>query len=183
MQPTQIPNKSSSLENLPTKRVLSFRERESLEKAMNVYGQANMASANNYIPGSSGAAPVEVPWLAFNRPKLNAQQMEVRRVLKEGTPQPVSGLEKDRLAKLADELKEKFTDPEYFQTREEIRTLKRDKPSYFTALEKARKWSTPQEKLGGRTPEELALAYRNIMRTLEPDSDTADSLDRLRKDR
>lgn len=181
MQPNM--NVRPSLENLPTKRVLSVKERESLRDSMSIYGWPEAAKAGNYIPGSSGAAPVEIPYLAYNRPRLNAQQKEVKRVLEEGTPQPVSGAEKDRLRKLADELKEKFTDPEWFQSRAEVRVLKRDKPEYFTALDKAARWTKPQEKLNGRSPQELAEAYRNIIRTLEPDDPMADSLDRLRKER
>jgi hypothetical protein len=184
MQKTiEKPIEKSSMENLPTKRVLTVRERESLTATMGIYGYAETAAQGGYIPGASGASPVEVPWMQANRPRLNAQQKEIRKVLAEGTPQVVSGSEKDRLVKLAEELKEKFTDPEFFQTRAELRVLKRDKPEFFTALEKAHKWSKPQEKFGGRSPEELANAYRNIMRTLEPDDAMADSLDRLRKDR
>lgn len=179
-QPTQS-NKSGGDNHPPMKRVLSIRERQSLEQAAAVYGYGDSAARGGYIPGASGAAPVEVPWLAVNRPRLNAQQKEVLRVLKEGTPEHVTGSDKDRLAKRAEELKSLFTDPEFFQTREETRVMRRDNPAFFSALEKADRWIKPQSKLGGRTPEEVANEYRNIMRTLEPDSDIADSLDKLRK--
>lgn len=178
--PQNQPSKPS-MENLPTKRVLSVRERQSLEQSAAIYGYADQAQRGGFIPGSSGAAPVEVPWLAVNRPRLNAQQKEVLRVLKEGSPEPVKPEEKDKLYKLAEDLKEKFTDPEYFQTREEIRVMRRDNPAFFSALEKGEKWRKPQSKLGGHSPEELANAWRNIMRRLEPESDICDSLDRLRK--
>jgi hypothetical protein len=164
----------------PVKRVLSVRERESLQKAASIYGYANQAS-DNYIPGSQGAAPVNVPWLNVNRPRLNEQQRQVMKVLEDGTPEPVHGEEKDKLAKRADILKSQFE--EFLQTREECHVVKRDNPAFFSALDKAKKWSTKQEKLGGRTPEEVAQEYRYIMRRLEPEDENADSLDRLRKQR
>lgn len=177
------PNPTTKLEEglPPVKRVLSVRERESLKQAAAVYGYAETAGRAGFIPGAMGAAPVDVPYLNVNRNRLNAQQKEVLRVLKEGSPEPVSGSEKDKLAKRASQLQELFTDPEYFQTREETRVMRRDNPAFFSALDKAAKWSKPNEKLGGRSPEELANEWRYIQRRLEPDSDIADSFDRLRK--
>lgn len=170
-----------SMDNLPSRRVLSVSERIDLEKTVGVYGYADASRYNDFRPGSSGFGAVDVPWINVNRVRLNEQQKQVKRVLDEGRPEPVAPEERDRLKALADELKEKFTDPEFFQTREEIRCLSRTKPEYFTALEKAQNWSRPQTKLKGRTPEQLANAYRNIMRRLEPDNPEADSLDRLRR--
>lgn len=182
-QPTPNQPSNPSMENLPTKRVLSVRERQSLQQAADVYGYGEVAARGGYIPGSSGASPVEVPWLTVNRPRLNAQQKQVMKVLEEGRPEPVKPEERDKLAKLAKELEEKFTNPKYFQTRAETRVIRRDNPAYFSALEKAGEWTKPQRDLGGRSPEELANAWRNIQRRLEPDSDIHDSLDRLRKDK
>lgn len=170
-----------SMDNLPMRRVLSVAERQSLTQAKEVYGYADLATAGNFVPGSRGVGAVEVPYINIHRNQLNAQQKEVLKTLKEGTPEPVKPEDRDRLKKLAEELREKFTDPEYFQTINEIRVFSVSKPEYYSASEKAAKWSQPQAKLKGYSPEQLANAYKNIMRRLEPDNPNADSLDRLRR--
>lgn len=168
-----------SMENLPSRRVLSVAERQDLEKTVGTYGYAEAARNGGFVPGSQGFGAVDVPWINVNRNRLNEQQKQVKRVLDEGRPEPVSPEDKDRLEKLAEELKEAF-DP-YLQTRDEVRVVSRSKPEYFSALDKAQAWSKPQAKLKGRSPEQLAEAYRNIKRRLEPENPEAGSLDRLRR--
>lgn len=162
----------------PVKRVLTVRERESLSSAANVYGYANVAG-DQYVPGSQGFGPVMPAHFAVNRPRLNEQQKQVLKVLRDGQPEPTTPDERDRLNKKAAELKAQF-EP-FLQTREEVHVLRRDNPAFFSALEKAKKWQTPQAGLNGRTPEQVAEDYRNIQRRLEPEDENADSLDRLRR--
>lgn len=162
------------------RRVLSVRERESLEKAASIYGYGQVAG-EHYGNGAQGATPVSVPWLNVNRPRLNEQQRQVMKVLKDFSPEPVAEGDRDKVAKKAEMLKAQF-EP-YLQTREEIHVVKRDNPAFFSALEKAKKWSQPMSDLGGRSPEQVAEEYRYLKRRLEPDDEFADSLDRLRKAR
>lgn len=162
----------------PVKRVLSIREIESLEKAANIYGYGQ-ATGENYVPGSQGSAPVNVPWLNVNRPRLNEQQRQVMRVLKDGRPEPINPSEKDKFMKRAEQLKSQFKP--FLQSRAEVHVVKRDNPAFFSALEKAKKWNQPQSSLDGRTPEQVAEEYRYIMRRLEPDDEFSDSLDKLRE--
>ncbi len=162
----------------PTRRVLTVRERESLEKTASIYGYGQ-AQGDNYVPGSQGYGQVFPSHLAVNRVRLNEQQKQVMRVLNEGRPEPTTPAERDQIMKKCDELKAQF-EP-YLQTREEVHVLRRDNPAFFSAMEKAKKWQTTQSELKGRTPSDIADEWRNLRRRLEPEDEAFDSLDRLRK--
>lgn len=163
---------------IPFRRVLTVRERESLEKTANIYGYAQVAG-DNYVPGSQGYGAVVPSHFSVNRVRLNEQQKQVMKVLENGRPEPTTPDEREKIAKRCDELKAKF-EP-YLQTREEIHVVRRDNPAFFSALEKAKKWQTGQKDLDGRTPEAIADEWRNLRRRLEPEDEQFDSLDRLRK--
>lgn len=180
MQP-QVSPKNLSLDNLPSRRVLSVAERESLQKAVLTYGYADAPKGYGRGVGPDALAPADVPWINVNRPRLNAQQKQVRRILEEGTPEPLSSEDRDRYQKVADQMEEIGVNKKWFQTYDEIRVRKRDRDDFHTALDKAREWAKPQKELGGRTPEEFFQIYRNIKRCLEPDNEEAGSLDRLRE--
>lgn len=161
----------------PQRRVLTVRERESLQSTAGIYGFGQ--SSDQWVPGSQGFGPVVPAHLNVNRVRLNEQQKRVLQVLKDGTPEPTNGDQRDVMSKRAEQLKEQFQP--YLQTREEVRVIRRDNPAYFSALDKHKMWTTPQEALKGRTPEQVAEEYRNIKRRLEPEDEFADSLDRLRR--
>ena len=164
----------------PLRRVLSVHERKSLQEAAAVYGYADAAS-ESYPEGARGFGAVAAPFLRVNRPRLNEQQKRVIQVLKDGTPEPVDPKDRDALRKRAGSLREQF-EP-FLQTREMIHVKKRDNPVFFKALDAARDWTKPSDKLGGRSPQDVAEDYRSLMRRLEPDDEFADSLDRLRKEK
>lgn len=170
-----------SMDNLPLRRILTVGERKSLEEQKKIFGYG-AAAGQNFVPGSMGIGAVDVSqFMPIKRHQLNEQQKEVIKILEEGSPEPVAAKDRDRYDKLCEEMKEKFTDPEYFQTRDECRVTDIGKPEFFSALDKADKWQKPQAKLNGYSPEQLCNAWRNLRRRLHPDDPQADNVDRLRR--
>lgn len=162
----------------PVRRVLTVAERESLKSAAFVYG-VGQETGENFSNGAQGASPVNVPWLRVNRVRLNEQQQQVMRVLKEQSPEPTSPAERDNIVKKCNELKDQFLP--FLQHANELRAYSHRDPIFMSALKKARDWNKPQETLNGRTPEQVCEEYRNLKRRLDPENPEADSLEELRR--
>lgn len=157
------------------KRVLTVRERESLEQSRDAYSHIANAGTN-YQNGAEGPAPVLPPGLRVNRKKLNEQQMQIERTLKDCSPEPIPEKERDAYKKRADALKEKFLP--YLETRAELTVMRREKPEWRSAMKKA------EARLNPKTGIERDIAeYQSIMRRLDPDNEEAGALHDLRKDR
>lgn len=167
--------KSSSV---PVRRVLTVSERESLKSAAFVYG-VGQVDGENFSNGAQGASPVNVPWLRVNKTRLNEQQQQVMRVLKEQSPEPTTPDERDMIAKQCNVLKDKFLP--FLQHANELRAYSHRDPVFMSALKKARDWNKPQDVLGGKTPEQVCEEYRNLKRRLDPENPEADSLEELRR--
>lgn len=161
------------------KRVLTVRERESLQYIARIQNEA-MGGGDSYGLATGGATPVTAPGLNVKKARLNEQQKQIMTTLRDHSPEPIPASERDAYAKRAALCREKF-EP-ILQTRKEIHVTSRQDTAWFSATDKAREWSKPI-KGDDKSPEQYAEEYRNIMRRLEPDDDQADSLDRLRKDK
>lgn len=162
----------------PVRRVLTVHERESLARAADIYGFGSV-SGENFGNGAQGATPTSVPWLNIKRPRLNEQQANVLKVLRDQSPEPTNPSERDALDRRCAALKEQFG--EFLQTGAELRAYSHRDPVFMSALKKAREWNKKQEKLGGKTPEQVCEEYRNLKRRLDPDNPEADSLEDIRK--
>lgn len=163
---------------VPIRRVSTVSERESLKQTAEVYGEV-LGAADNFLPGSNGFGAVAMP--NSKKVRLNEQQKNVIKVYNDQYPEPTSPEERDMLSKHAEKLKEQFSP--FLQTNAELRAHSRRDPIFITALRKGRDWSKPAKELGGRTPQDVAEDYRNIMRRLDPENPEADSLESLRKSR
>ncbi len=162
----------------PIRRVATVHERESMKRAAEIYGYGAV-NGENFGNGAQGATPTAVPWLAVKRPRLNEQQAQVMRVLREQSPEPTNPEERDKIDARCAALKEQFG--EFLQTGAELRAYSHRDPTFMSALKKAREWNKPQAKLGGRTPEQVCEDYRNLKRRLDPENPEADSLEDIRK--
>ncbi len=162
----------------PVRRVLTVHERESLTRAADIYGYGQV-NGENFGNGASGATPTSVPWLSVKRPRLNAQQAEVMKVLRDQSPEPTNPAERDAIDRRRTALKEQFG--EFLQTGAELRAYSHRDPVFMSALKKAREWNKPQAKLGGKTPEAVCEEYRNLSRRLDPENPEADSLEDIRR--
>ncbi len=163
---------------VPVRRVLTVHERESLARAADIYGYGQIAG-ENFGNGAQGATPTSVPWLAVKRPRLNEQQAQVMRVLKDQSPEPTNPKERDAIDLRCAALKDQFGP--FLQTGAELRAYSHRDPVFMSALKKAREWNKKQVDLGGRTPEEVCEEYRNLKRRLDPENPEADSLEDIRK--
>jgi hypothetical protein len=161
----------------PVRRVLTVHERESLKVAANVYGYANVMG-ENFNNGAQGATPTSVPWMNVKRTRLNEQQRQVMKVLEDGTAEPTSPEERDRIDRRVKALESQFLP--FLQTRREIRSHSHRDPDFMSALDKAREWNKSQKELGGRTPEEVHEEYRNLCRRLDPENPNAGNVEKLR---
>lgn len=160
----------------PIRRVLTVSERESLQRSATVFGFGK--TGGEFMPGPM-AGPVYMPGLNVKRQRLNEQQKQILKVLEDQSPEPVASGDRDKLKSHADKLKAMFKP--YLQTTAELRASSHRDPTYMEALRKAREWQKPQETLGGRTPQDVAEDYRNLMRRLEPENPEIDSLESLRE--
>ena len=156
------------------RRILSVRERESLEESLRIHTGILQATEQSYGLATDGGTPVLPSGMQINKSRITERARDINRVLEQGRPEPFTGNDKDRALRRAQEIREALERDNVLETRKELRVLRRDDPAWFTALDKAKK--RPEF-------EPLIAEYRNIMRRLEPDDDTADSLDRLRKDK
>lgn len=163
---------------LPVRRVLTVAERDSLKKAADVFGYGQVAG-DNYSSGAQGAAPVNVPWLSVKRPKLNEQQAQVLKVLRDQSPEPTTPEDRDRIEKRCAELKDRFMP--FLQTTAELRAHSHRDPVFLQALKKARDWDIPQKVLNGMTPGQICEEYRNLRRRQDPENPESDSLEDLRR--
>lgn len=162
----------------PVRRVLTVHERESLKVAAEVYGYGQIAG-ENFSNGAQGYSATAVPWLAVKRPRLNEQQAQVMKVLRDQAPEPTNPAERDSIDRRRSALKEQFGP--FLQTGAELRAYSHRDPTFMSALKKAREWNKPQADLGGRTPEAVCEEYRNLSRRLDPENPEADSLEEIRK--
>jgi hypothetical protein len=163
---------------VPVRRVLTVHERKALETQKDVFGYGNV-NGDNYENGASGFSQTSVPWMNVKRPRLNEQQAQVMKVLREQSPEPTSPDEREAIDRRCAALKGQF-EP-WLQTSQELRSHSHRDPVFMSALKKAREWNKPQKDLNGRTPEEVCEEYRNLKRRLEPDNPESDSLEELRK--
>lgn len=162
----------------PVRRVLTVHERESLTRAADIYGYGQIAG-ENFGNGAQEATPTSVPWLSVKRPRLNEQQANVMRILREQSPEPTNPSERDAIDRRCEALKGQFGD--FLQTGAELRAYSHRDPVFMSALKKAREWNKPQKDLGGRTPEQVCEEYRNLKRRLDPENPEADSLEDIRR--
>lgn len=162
----------------PARRVLTVHERESLTRAADIYGYGQV-TGENFTNGAQGAAPTAVPWLSVKRPRLNEQQAQVMKVLRDQSPEPTNPTERDNIDRRCAALKEQFG--EFLQTGAELRAYSHRDPVFMSALKKAREWNKPQTKLAGKTPEQVCEEYRNLRRRLDPENPEADSLEDIRR--
>ncbi len=162
----------------PVRRVLTVHERESLQRAAEIYGYGAL-NGENFGNGAQGATPTNVPWLSVKRPRLNAQQAEVMRVLRDQAPEPTNPKERDDIDRRCVALKDQFGP--WLQTGQELRAYSHRDPVFMSALKKAREWNKPQKELAGRTPEQVCEEYRNLKRRLDPENPEADSLEDIRR--
>ena len=162
----------------PVRRVLTVHERESLVRAADIYGYGQV-TGENFSNGAMGATPTSVPWLAAKRPRLNEQQAQVMKVLREQGAEPTNPGERDAIDRRRAALKEQFGP--FLQTGAELRAYSHRDPVFMSALKKAREWNKAQKELGGRTPEQVCEEYRNLSRRLDPENPEADSLEDIRR--
>jgi hypothetical protein len=158
-----------------TTRVLTVRERESLEQSREAFSQIANAG-ERYQNGADGPAPVLPPGLRINRKKLTEQQAQIEKTLKYASPEPIADKDRDAFKKRADALKEKFKP--FLETRAELTVMRREKPEWRSAMKKAEARLNPKTGI-----EEAISEYQSIMRRLEPDNEEAGSLHDLRTDR
>lgn len=161
----------------PVRRVLTVHEREALVRQADIFGYG--AVGENFGNGAMGATPTSVPWLAAKRPRLNEQQAQVMRVLREQSAEPTNPKERDDIDRRCEALKAQFGP--WLQTGKELRAYSHRDPVFMSALKKAREWNKPQKELAGRTPEQVCEEYRNLQRRLDPENPEADSLEEIRK--
>ncbi len=178
MTPTQTLVKGEA--KVPVRRVLTVAERESLERAANIYGYGQV-TGENFSSGASGASPTAVPWLAVKRPKLNEQQAQVLRVLREQSPADTSPEERDSLAKRKKQIEDIQERSGLRQTSRELRAHSHRDPDFMAALKKARDYEKPMPELGGKSFAELEEERRNICRMLDPLNPESDSEEHLRR--
>jgi len=106
---------------------------------------------------------------AIDKNRLKAQIDRYDAILHEGAPQKVRGLNKDRLAREAQDLREKMQ--RNMPTMDEMMHPSRN-PG---AVQKHMKWEA-------RNLENIKR-YKEVMRTIEPDDPTNTSIDRLRREK
>jgi hypothetical protein len=165
-----------------TKRILSVRERASLEQSRMAH--AHILGANGQFQSAlDGPAPVLPPDLRVNRGRLNEQQRQIEKTLAECSPEPIADKDRDAYVRRAKQLEEIFRP--MLETREELHVLKRDKPAWQSATVKANaRISGKDPKTGKRVDYEGAIAeWKSIQIRLKPDDEDADSLHQLRKER
>lgn len=166
---------SKSSEMRQTTRVLTVRERESLSQAAEAHAQI-LGATDRFQNGAEGPAPVLPPGLRVNRRKLNEQQAQIERTLKNCSPEPIPASERDAWARRAKDLEAKFKP--YLETRAELHVTRRDKAEWRSAVDKATKRLDRKNGI-----EDSIIEWQSIKRRMDPDNPEADSLHDLRTDR
>lgn len=157
---------------LGNQRVLSVRERESLNNEIRMRSGILEASDSSYGMATGGGTPVIPPGMAINKARISQRAKEIAKVLQDGTPEPLSPAEKDKASSRKKELEAKFDKEDVLETIEELRVLKRDNVAWQKAMDKAKR----------RPQHEADIAeWKNLARRLEPEDEDADNLNRLRK--
>jgi hypothetical protein len=170
---------SKSSEVRQNTRVLSLRERQSLNENRLAYKQV-LEAGNEFVPGDRGAGPVNLGNLKRNR--LTEQQKQIEDTLRNASPEPISEKDRDAFVKRRDWLKEQFR--EVLETRAELGVLRREKPEWQSATKKATMRISGKDGMGKTVPYEQYIAeYQSICRRLEPENEDAGNLHELRKDR
>lgn len=154
------------------KRVLSVRERQSLENELATRSGILGATEGSYGMATGGGTPVLPPGMAINKARISQRAKEIAKVLEDGRPEPLSPDERDRVARRVKELEAKFDKENVLETVAELRVMRRDSHDWQTAMDKAKR--RPQY-------EREIAEWQNLKRRLEPEDDEADNLNRLRK--
>jgi len=157
-------------------RVLSVQEIESIERSLGAHQAILGATDASYSNGNDGATPVLPPGYNVKKRRLSDQAQQMKKTLEMGRPQPIAESEKDKYKKRADWLESQFRP--YLETRAELHVMKRDRPEWQSAMEKARERTTVKPEL-----ERYIAEWQSIQRRLEPGNPEAGSLHKLRKDR
>lgn len=155
-------------------RTLTVREQESIKESLGI--NESMLKASSEF-GDGDFTPASLPEASINREKLAAQNRHLKGVLERESPKKVSGSEANSLAREKREIEDFLKKEEVIETWQDLGAIRPESSEYKKAVQKALKRT--------RNPiyERKIARLREINKRLEPDNDTADSLDYLRTDR
>jgi len=151
------------------KRLLTPGEREGLKTEL-AQKEAMLKADEQFGEGEyRPAVPREV---MLNRDKIRADADRLRRVLDDGSPEPLTDVERRKVEKEMEDLEHQFMP--FLETWQDLRAFNRDTPEYQAALKKAKE----QQKV-----EHLIVRWKELAKRLEPDNPDFCKLARLRKAR
>lgn len=154
-------------------RVLTVRERDSINTALSLNARIAEATSESYQLATNGGAPVLPPGFNVNKARLNEQAKINLAILKNQSPRDLSTVEKDTLMKRKNELEAKIKASQCLETFKELHANKRGS-EWTSAMKKANmrpKWEKDIQEL------------KNIRISLEPENPEAQNLDDLRREK